>query len=313
MENLHDHILSVLAYFDVFDYPLREEEIAAFLACGISATELESSLRQLADNGIVYRLEEFYSLRNLPPLASRRRRGNERAVRRLKTARRVAAWLSAFPYVRGVAVSGSLSKNYADEAADLDYFIITATNRLWIARTIMHLFKKLSFLAGKEDWFCMNYYVDEAALEIEEKNIYTAVETVTLLAVRGMPAFNRFRERNSWVKKYFPVYPFNDPASGSCQGRVKRMLERAMDIVAGDRFDRFLMEITRKRWERKTAGGRTNAHGIRMAMKVGRHYSKPEPGYFQDEVLLRYEKKLQEASGRLYALSPEYGSLVQGF
>src|SRR2546430_6574247 len=87
---------------------------------------------------------------------------------------------------------------------DIDFFIITSANRLWIARTCMHLFKKLTFLTGRQHWYCMNYYIDEEALNIEEHNIFTATELITLLPVCGNGTMQRFFQMNSWVSVYFP-------------------------------------------------------------------------------------------------------------
>ena len=59
-------------------------------------------------------------------------------------------------------------------------------------------------LAKKQHWFCMNYYIDEEMLQIKEKNIYTATEVVTLLPLRGIPAFRRFYGHNKWSRTYLP-------------------------------------------------------------------------------------------------------------
>ena len=53
-----------------------------------------------------------------------------------------ASIIAAFPFVRAVGISGSLSKQYADENSDIDYFIITAANRLWIAKNLPAYFQK---------------------------------------------------------------------------------------------------------------------------------------------------------------------------
>src|SRR6266478_4413244 len=98
---------------------------------------------------------------------------------------KIGRFLSRFPYVTGVGISGSLSKMDAREKADFDFFIVTKANRLWIARTIMHLFKKLTFITGKQHLYCMNYYLDEKALQLRDQNIYTAVEAITLIPVSG--------------------------------------------------------------------------------------------------------------------------------
>ncbi|MEI9810645.1 MAG: hypothetical protein WDO16_23755 [Bacteroidota bacterium] len=142
-------------------------------------------LEQLVAEGTIFRIAEFYLLQNDSALVKRRREGNQRAGQLLPKAMRIGRFLSRFPYVRGVGISGSLSKMYADEKADIDFFIITKANRLWIARTFMHLFKKLTFLTGRQHLYCMNYYIDEKALKLGEQNIYTAIETVTLLPAGG--------------------------------------------------------------------------------------------------------------------------------
>ncbi|RYD92485.1 MAG: nucleotidyltransferase domain-containing protein, partial [Sphingobacteriales bacterium] len=187
--NIRQDIIAALAYFDLFDYPLTQAEIVQFAPGRHAAPAVALELRALLAEKLAYHFDGFLLLRNEPALVQRRRNGNAQARVLLQKAVRVARILAAFPFVRGVAVSGSLSKNYADEASDIDLFIITAPNRLWLARTLLHGLKKISFLAGRERYFCMNYFIDAAGLEIREKNIYTATEVATLIPLQGIAAF----------------------------------------------------------------------------------------------------------------------------
>jgi hypothetical protein len=182
----------------------RREEVLFFLDRKVEEPALTGALDALVVDGCLFRLGPFYSLRDDPALAERRCKGNQHAERLLAIAAKGSRLLFRFPYVRGVGISGSLSKNFADENADIDYFIITRSNRLWIARTLMHGFKKLNFLIGREDWYCMNYYVDEEALKIEEMNIFTATELITLKPVCGNGALERFFDANDWATAYLP-------------------------------------------------------------------------------------------------------------
>src|SRR5882757_10031709 len=203
---LRSSILKVLAYFDLFNYPVSAEEILFFLDQDVQAPELDRVLEALIAGKYLFRLDRFYSLRDDPRAAERRIRGNKHAAELLVIADRVSRFLYQFPYVRGIGISGSLSKHFADENADIDYFIITRSNRLWIARSFMHLFKKWSFLTGKQHWYCMNYYVDEEALEIKERNIFTATEMITLLPASGNGGLVKFFDANDWTAHYFPHY-----------------------------------------------------------------------------------------------------------
>jgi len=288
------NILKVLAYFDVFNYPLTTEEIRSFLLEPNEFT-FEKTLHELLEEKIIFKLDIFYSLQNDPLLVERRCKGNKFAAEQMSTAAKAASILSHFPYVRGLAISGSLSKNFADEKADVDFFIITAANRLWIARTIMHLFKKLSFVAGKENWFCMNYYVDEAMIEIPEKNIFTAMEIVTLIPMYGQKIFPIFYYKNEWTKEYFPSKTTaNCNAMENEKGFFSRMIEKIFNGKRGNAIDNWLMDLTDKRWKKKTEKNRLNARGIKMTLKANKHFSKPDPTNFQNRVVQQYESKLQQ-------------------
>ena len=154
-------------------------------------------------NETIFLHDDFYSLHNNPLLAYRRKEGNLRAKKLIPRAYAIGRFLYRFPFVRAIAISGSLSKDFADEKADIDFFIITKANRLWIARTMMHLFKKLTFITGHQHYFCMNYYVDEEALLIQDQNIFTAIEIRTLLPVCGGRQHDNFFEVNNWACKFF--------------------------------------------------------------------------------------------------------------
>ena len=185
-------ILKVLVYFDIFQYPLTKNEIRKYLDKPFPESGFEDLLQQMLSKQVIFQHNDFYSLHNNGLLAPRRKEGNLRAQMLMPKAFRIGRFLFHFPYVRAVCISGSLSKNFADEKADIDFFIITKANRLWLARTFMHFFKKFTFLTGHQHCFCMNYYIDEEALLIEAQNIFTAVEVITLVPVCGKQAINNF-------------------------------------------------------------------------------------------------------------------------
>src|SRR5688572_3156323 len=133
--DLSGSILKTLLYFDLFHYPVSKEEISLFLEVPCKEAELEEGLRQLHDSQQIYLFEGFYCLQDDPGMITQRINDNHRAELLLKKAVRICRFLFQFPFVRAVGISGSLSKNVADENADIDYFIITAPDRLWIART----------------------------------------------------------------------------------------------------------------------------------------------------------------------------------
>src|SRR5690242_13765258 len=106
----------------------------------------------------------------------------------------------------------------------------------------MHLYKKLTFLTGRQNRYCMNYYVDEAGLEITEKNIFTAMEIVTLRPMQGRAGLDEFMAGNGWTKKYFPAKPVAiDDIAEIKPGVFRKGIEKILNSSLGDRIDTWLM------------------------------------------------------------------------
>jgi hypothetical protein len=279
-------VIKVLAYFDIFNYPLTKEEIYFFLGHKTHPDEVALLLGQLLADKRIFKLGDFYSLQNNAALQERRIAGNDKAATLIDTAYKIGAFLYQFPYVRGIGISGSLSKNYADHTTDIDFFIITKANRLWIARTVMHLFKKLTFLTGRQHWYCMNYYIDEEALLIEEENIFTATELTTLLPVCGNGTMDRFFELNNWTTIYFPNQPGAKHSHyASRSSWLKKATEWLLNNRLGNALDNYFMHLTTRRWVTKEKQQRLTVNGNRMGLCTGKHFSKPNPVYFQKKVL----------------------------
>jgi predicted nucleotidyltransferase len=223
-----------------------------------------------------------------------------RAKKLLPKAARIGAFIHKFPFVRAVGISGSLSKNYADAKADIDYFIIAKGNRLWIARTFLHLFKKLTFLVGRQHFYCMNYFVDEKALLIKEQNIYSATEVVTLLPAAGTDMMNHFFKVNGWAEEWLPLHIAKHKASSSDRTFiVKNIFESLFNKGLGNRLDDFLFKWTTRRWQKKEQHGLRNIKGRIMNLVTDKHFSKSDPGAFQEKIIKMYEAKVDQLTNRL--------------
>lgn len=290
------NILKVLTYFDIFQYPLNRKEIESFSDVPLNEAEISITLEKLVIEKKIYKIEEFYSLQNKPSLIERRKRGNNYASALLAKGYEIGKFLFKFPYVRGIGISGSVSKNFADDSADIDYFIITKSNRLWISRTILCLFIKIPLVKNRRRYYCMNYFVDEASLTIEEKNIYTATELYTLIPVAGNGSLEKFFKHNDWASIYLPnhKFPVIKKEINYPDPWVKRAIEYLFNNKIGNWLDNYLMKLTTKRWKKKEEEKRLNIKGQLMGLKTGKHFSKPNPVFFHDWFMNKYENKLKE-------------------
>ena len=293
LSEIKENILATLAYFDMFNYPLTRAEVYLFLGNKFNYESFGDAIKCLVDNGTIYQFDKFYTLSEDHYIVVRRLEGNQKAAELIRIAEKIGNLLIKFPYVRGIAISGSLSKNFADADSDIDLFIITEKNRLWVARTIMHCFKKLTFLVNKEHLFCMNYYIDMQQLEIPEKNIYTAIEVGTLIPLQGDIVFEKFYAANTWTREFLPNKNMRiSSAMPVKKNFLKMMFEGLFSFSPGNVLDNMLMKITTNRWLKKTLLNQLNSHGNVLSLLTGKHFAKPNPKNFQWKLLSTYEHKV---------------------
>jgi predicted nucleotidyltransferase len=285
VSDISKDIVWSLSYFDVFNYPLTEEEIRNCSKLpGQLNGEITEELNQLVDKGMLYKFDHFYSLQDKPELIPRRVKGNELAEKLMKKAHRKSRFISRFPYVRSVCLSGSISKGFIDDDADIDFFIITKPKRLWIARTCLIMYKKV-FLLNSYKYFCINYLIDSDNLNIEEKNLFTATELMTLIPVYGKNHYEEFFAFNTWAKEYYPNYPQrpSDKVPEHKAGVFKRFMEFCLNNRFGDWLDKRFMNMTVKRWKKKFS--HFDSEDFKVAMKSRQYVSKHHPGNFQRRVI----------------------------
>ena len=192
-------------------------------------------------------------------------------------------------------VSGSLSKGHADPTSDIDFFIVTKPGRLWIARTLLVMYKRI-WLLNSHKYFCVNYFVDSEHLDINEQNIYTAIELATLIPLYGHRCYLALIEKNDWIRTYCPNFVPHESSSEtiiSSSVRMRPMLEAVIEWLRPDTLDRFLMKLTFRRWKRLY--GDFERADFRLAFKTNRHVSKSHQNNFQKKILTKYHNRIQSA------------------
>ncbi len=286
-------LLKPILYFSLFKYPLTEEEIFNF-SKATSKEQIKLDLNELVNDNIIYKIDDFYLTENNETLIKRRLEGNKMAKNIYQKALTISRLISKFPYVEGVGISGSLSKGYYDDDADIDFFIITSPKRLWIARTFLILYKKI-FLLNSRKYFCVNYFISSNALEIEEKNIFTATELTTLLPMFGNGSFHKFYDENKWVENYLPNKTVTDGLSKLHvvkKPTTTKITEYFLDSKIGDWLDAAFLRITYKKWKIKF--NHLEERQFNVAMKSTKNISKHHPLNFQHKVIDRLNIRYDE-------------------
>lgn len=218
MTDLERSILKTVAYFDVFNYPLTEWEIQKWLYKYPGQTKLSDIRQALATSPILQQelslAEGFYSLRGRENIYLQRKQHNNLAERKFSQALKLVKLYRFVPYIKMVAICNSLAYGNAQDDSDIDFFIITQKNRIWLARFLAII---LAGWAGfrpsaghTRDAYCLSFFIDESQLNIRnlslgKNDIYFTYWTRQLMPVydpQGLYA--RFLEANSWTRAQLP-------------------------------------------------------------------------------------------------------------
>ncbi len=286
-------VLHTLMYFDVFKHPLTLDEIHQYCQwkeCSLSETA--AAIEELQQQSVVSNRDGFYYICGSEKHIDLRRERNKRALLYSAKAEKWARFISGFPFVRTVCISGSLSKGTMDKDGDIDYFIITEPNRLWVARTFLIMFKKL-FLFNSKKYFCVNYFVDTAHLSIPDRNLFTATEIVFAKPMRDVNVFSEFTTENKWAKIFYPNATLNGTEIPQTRnGSFKRFLEKMLKGGFGEWMDDKFFRITLRRWKKKFP--HLKESHFEVDFRSRKHVSKHHPQGFQRIVLTKLEVKRLE-------------------
>jgi hypothetical protein len=296
--------LKTLLYFSIFKYPLKRDEIFSFSNLKNKAL-LDKELSQLLKKEAIYKIDSYYLCENEKRHVERRLLGNNMASEIFPKAIKVSNFIAKFPFVEGVGISGALSKGYHDEKSDIDFFIITSQKRLWVARTLLVLYKKI-FLLNSKKYFCVNYFIASNTLEIDEKNRFSATELITMIPMCGKDVFQSFYAENQWAKNYFPNYiKKNYQVNTIKKNFLLKLTERLLKSHLGNYMDFWLMKLTYKKWKSKFKT--LDKASFDIAMKSTKNVSKHHPQNFQKKIIDTLNEKYSKVrENHDITLEPEY-------
>jgi hypothetical protein len=219
-------VLRSVIYASLFDYPLTLDQLHASLvgvradAGTIASWWRDSELLQAA----IERRDDWYFPAGRGDLIATRARREAVSRALLDRDRRILALVRAMPFVRMVALSGSLAHLNAEGSADLDLFVITAPHRVWSV-TVATLV--LSKLLGSRKRVCMNYVISERAMSIEPRDLFSANQIIHLRPVSGHAVFAHFVKSNAFVRQIYPNFEL--PAAAR-QPAKRRVTERLLSL-----------------------------------------------------------------------------------
>ncbi len=296
-------ILHTLLYADIFDYPLTPAEIHHFL---IDMPASRDAVHQALENSAWLRARvviagSYVTLQGRQDLAALREARRQSSERLWAAARRWSAVLGCLPFMRMVAVTGALAVDNAPPGDDIDFLLVTAPGRVWLARGMAVMAVRAARLFGAG--LCPNYVLAESALEQQRRDLFVAHDLAQMVPLVGLRVYRQMRAANAWASRYLPQAstPLRDEPERALPGwgaRLQRWAEALLGGAFGDSLERW--EQTRKLRKFAPAAGQAGSAAELDADRV--------KGHFDDHghpILRKYEERV----ARMHRLPEEAQAL----
>lgn len=203
------HLVSTLAYADIFDYPLTAQELHFWC--------IKQKIKPGGSVGLKNKNIEmkkgYYFLRGRKDLIQKRAKRYTDSLHKWHIASTVGWWLKWIPTIQLVGVTGGLAMSNADQKDDIDVFIVTRRGTLWTSRILATIVVGLLGRRRKPgalhvtDKICLNMFMSEEALTIpkNEQDLFAAHEVLQMVPLWTRDgAYHTFLYQNRWVEEFLP-------------------------------------------------------------------------------------------------------------
>lgn len=210
---LQQSLLRTISYFDLANFPLTKEELWRFL-WQPPAEKAEDFLVALKHISFLEEKYGYYFLRGQSAQVEKRRQAAALTDTKLEKARQAARLLRMVPFLRAVLVCNSVGREVPKPESDIDFFIVTEANRLWIVRFFTNLLLRLfgwrTYGAEQRDRICLSFFVDRTHLDLSPWRVAPDDVHFAYWILQMVPVYDPdnlyqvFLEENRWLKDYLP-------------------------------------------------------------------------------------------------------------
>lgn len=234
-------ILATLAYSDIFDHPLTMDELHKFLIVPATKDEIAACVSEMED---VHCNGDFYFLADRPEIVGLRRTREANSRKAFRHAMFYGRILGNLPFIRMVALTGSLAMLNLSKNRDMDFLLVAKPGHVWTARAFALAFGRLTRVFG--DVICPNVIISENALKWEARNLYSAREFAQMIPISGFETFRQFLAVNSWVNEILPNATMDSIGSPMDKkpNPIQSLFEWLLSNPLAIRFEQW--EMTRK-------------------------------------------------------------------
>lgn len=232
-------------------------------------------IREAVSAGALVETQGFLVRPGRADTVQRRRERAEHAERLWPAAMRAAGLLSSLPFVRGVLLTGGLSKLSSEPGGDADFLLLVEPGCVWTTKTALQVMRR-GLPEDLRRLFCTNYLLSTHTLELDDRDVFTAFELATSIPLSGGPLCADFIRANAWARRWIPgldwavaraeaapvgtVHPSRLAPLARC---LDDRLQRRWDSLWNRKYDWLADDVRARRFKRSSDRATNHLHDFR--------------------------------------------------
>ncbi len=306
LSDLKKSIIKTLSYSAVFGAPIGVKECWKELqhhSC--SFEQFKQNLSQLAFDypDLILYEKRFAGLKPYVRTVDKYREEFLKNNRIIANHRKLIRAICKLPWLKQLYFSGGTVHATHQTKADLDIFVVSESNRIWLVYTLLKFF---SLFTGNRNFLCFNYLIDTENLHVQsQQDLYTAHQILHLKPATEFHLYPDLKHENPWIFNYFPNSRLSEIKHSAKEkggnSKNRNLIMEALNLL--------LMGIWGWFWNRKnvkngTGGTRWDAHQIKLHTHDHRPRVYEKLNSIQADILQQISEEMEKSD---YAVSKTQG------
>jgi hypothetical protein len=279
-------------YAALFEYPLTLSQLRqTLIGSRQTASEITAAMRcggALAQ--IVDQKDGYFFPADRADLIQVRRRRESRSRAFLATHRPLLQLIAALPYVRMVALSGSVAHLNLESGGDLDLFIVTRGAHVWSTAVAAVILAKL---LGRRRTLCANFIVADSALAFDQQDLFSASQVINLKPLTGEATFRQILAANPFIRDFYPN--FHAPDCGYLRMRqpvLLRWLKQVAEalLAVPSRLAERICRVAYRAYLRRRASTWTSPGQVTLGDSILKLHTRSH----RTEILTRFDLAIRD-------------------
>jgi len=209
-------IVETIAFFDLFEYPLTQNEILKYLQLKTTYLAIFKELELLVNEKTINREGGLYFLEGRIANISERKKKYNYSARKFKIAMKISRIFRFIPWIQLICVANLIGRDNLREEGDIDLFIVSDKNRLWLTRFFTVLVAKLlnvrPQINNTKDKICLSFFISEEQMNLEnirdnKMDMYFNYWFINLAPIYSRDnSFSELMKANEKILESFPNY-----------------------------------------------------------------------------------------------------------